>query len=290
MSFQTDGGTFAIAAVQSALGALIGTFGLVKQFELNQRQIVIAEHADVRAEEYLALTQDAYNTITLPTFALDKTLFNRFVNGFANYQALYETEAFREIEYTPDYVLQEGRAISAVQRQFDKAYLQRKRQNGQYNTGRARYEAVWFSTMAALARVDASNHAYRFEEAKKRYYDTFFWRKQSDGVHVVDQMEKDAINALAHAQAGAASGLNAIGHAEGNLLKAAENAEATLAVRGDIWGGLANGAFRSAGSAGASMMGSPMGKGSDPTWGDTTVSKEPANFVPFGFGSASPGS
>lgn len=254
MSFVTDGSSFAIAgamladsAIKGTLAALVGTYGLIKQFDLNERQIIIAERAATRADAYLTLAQSAYNTITLPIFELDRTLFNRFVSSFGNYQALYETEAFRLITYTPDYVLQEGRALSAVQRQFDKAALQRKRQAGKYNTGRALYEAVWFATMAGLAKVDAVNHSYRFEEARKRFYDSWFWSRQTAGMHAVQQMEADAINALGKGQAGVASGLASIGQAEGNYLKAAENVEATLANRADIWGGVANGAFKFAG-------------------------------------------
>lgn len=254
MSFQTDAGALGLAAAWSAetavkatLSALVGTYGLVKQFDLNQRQIVIAEAANARAQEFLAITQDAYNVITKPIVALDRTLFERFVSSFANYQALYETEAFRFTVFDADYVMQEGRALSTVQRQFDKAALQRSRQRGKYNTGRAVYESVWFATMTALAKVDAANHSYRFEEARKRYYDSWYFKRQTDGVHVVEQMEAHAISALNHGASSAAQGLHSIGGAEAGLLKAAENSEATLANRADIWGSVANGAFKFAG-------------------------------------------
>lgn len=250
MSFQSDltgealaGAWLAETAVKATLGALVGTFSLVKQFELNQRQTVIAENADARAQQYLALTQDSYANITKPIAALDTALFNRFVGSFANYQALYETEAFRLTTYTPDYVMQEGRAISMVQRQFEKAALQRKRQLGKYSTGRARYESVWFSTMTALAKVDAANHAYRFEEARKRYFDSWYWQRQTAGMQAVAHMEADAINALNKGSAVVAQGLNSIGQAEAGLLKTAENVESTLQARSNIWGGIANGAF-----------------------------------------------
>lgn len=282
MSFQTDAGAIAIASVTASLG----TYGVIKQFDINQGMLVLAQNADARAAEYLAITQAAYNNITLPIFNADYTLFNRFLTSFANYQALYETEAFRLITYTADYVMQEGRSLAAVQRQFDKAALQRKRQNGKYNTGRARYESVWFATVTALAKVDMVNHSYRFEEARKRYYDTWYWSRQTAGAHVVQQMEADAISALNHAGAVVAQGLSSIGGAEKALLSAAENHENVMQARSNIWGGIANGSFEKAGySMGmhAARENSIYGGSNEPLNNDPIV-----GIGSFGFGTLLP--
>jgi hypothetical protein len=254
----------AIAAGQtgwmSVLAGLIGTYGLIKQYELQKEQIKLAERGVNQAEGYLSLAQSNYNTIALPAFTRQRDLFDRYLNQFSGYETTYLEDAFRLKEYCPDYALQEGRALGRVQAQFDKAALQRQRQTGKYACGRACHDNLVNSITLALARVDAANHAYRYEEDKKRVLDEWYWKRRSDGARIVDSMAGRVVSGLSGGVAGATGALNGIGTASNSLRLAGQQATAAYDNSSDFWGSISNGAFRMAGY-GVGRWGSSMFSG-----------------------------
>lgn len=251
----------AIAGMQSGwmsvLAGLIGTYGLIKQYELQKEGMKLAERGVNQAEEYLTLAKANYNTIALPAFTRQRDLFDRYLNQFSGYEGTYLEDAFRLKEYCPDYALQEGRALGRVQAQFDKAALQKRRQTGKYNCGRACHDATMNSIMLALARVDAANHAYRYEEEKKQRLDEWYWKRRSDGARIVDSMAGRVVSGINGGVAGATGALNGIGNASNSLRMAGTQALAAYDNSSDFWGSISNGAFRFAGY-GAGRWGSSM--------------------------------
>jgi len=259
----------------SVLAGLIGTYGLIKQYELQKEQMKLAERGVNQAEGYLTLAQNNYSVIALPTFTRQRDLFDRYLNQFSGYEATYLADAFRLKEYCPDYTLQEGRALGRVQAQFDRAALQRRRQTGKYNCGRACHDTTMNSIMLALAKVDAANHAYRYEEQKKQHLDEWYWKRRSDGARIVDSMAGRVVSGIINGVAAATGALNGIGTASSSLRLAGQQAMAAYDNSSDFWGSISNGAFRMAGYGvgrfGSSMFGGQQAAAPMGNW-STTVS------------------
>jgi hypothetical protein len=234
-------------AFQTILSTLVGVYALVKQHQLMKEYLKLAKRQVVIAEEYLQLAKDHYHSISVPTWKCQKMLFDRYVSGFAPYETEYLSDAFRLKEYSPEYKAQEGRAIATVQAMFDKARLQRLRQNGKYNRGRACFDSTYFAIMQAQAKVAAVNHAYRFEENRKFKLDQWYWQRRTQGVAVVSDMGNRVVGGLNGGAGVANQGLGLVGDAVGRVQGAfgfVENGYTNLA---NFWGGLANTAFQFAG-------------------------------------------
>lgn len=250
-----------VFAVQSALATIIGVYAYQKQFEILKEQLALTERAVVIAEEYLALAKDNYYNISVPTWQRCRDLFDRYRNEFEDYENHYVAEAFRMKEYAPDYALEEGRAIGVVQSRFDRAAKHRLRQLGKYNRGRACSDMLLFAIGTALATVDAVNHGYRYEEAKKRALDEWYWRRQSDGIKLVDSMRGHVISGINNGANVATNGLNAVGGAVGRVQEGISMQAASMSNLADAYGGLANSMFQLAGYGMGRMAGSPFAFG-----------------------------
>jgi len=249
-------------AWQAILSGIVGTYAMVKQYELFKEQIRIAEDIRRQQQEYLVLAQRTFDDVLLPTHMRQRDLFDRFKTNFSNYEDRYTADAFRLKEYSPEYSVQEGRTLGSVQAQFDRAALMKRRMCGKYNTGRACDDATKFSIVTALAKVDAVNHGYRFEESRKRALDAWYWERRSDGIKIVDSMRASVVSGLNQGTATVVSGLNAVGNAYKAQIDAYGPIANAYSNMGNFWGTLANGAFRSAGYALGRMNVSPFGMGS----------------------------
>lgn len=244
---------------QSALALLVGVYSLIKQHQIMKEYLNLAKDQVKQAERYLKLAEDHYATISVPTFKCQKKLFERYLTEFSGRENAYLEEAFRLKEYTPEYKLQEGRALATVQMMFDKAALQRRRQIGKYNVGRACHDNTYFAVTMAQAKVAAANHGYRFEEARKFKLDQWYWARQSAGIGIVDSMAGRVVSGLNGGAAVATSGLNAVGGAYGiaqNAFKFVENGYTNLA---NFWGSVANTAFQYAGYQQGRSQAMPFG-------------------------------
>lgn len=286
MSFATDGSAAIMASAQLAdvgwkavLGAAVGTYGLIKQHDLQKQMVALSERGVINAERQQNLAESSYSSITLPAFTNQKLLFDRYRTTFARWEDIFTAEAFRLTTYTPDYVTQEGRALSVVQRQFDRAARQRRRQQGKYAAGRVLHDASWFAMQLAQAKIDASNHAYRFEEARKRAWDEFYWKRWADGSALVARMSAAVISGLNGAQAANTAALNSVAQAGKGLQDALTTEMSALNNMSSKWGGLANGAFSFAGD---SVAGNQMERAGQSGW-VTSVTREhsPTIAVPF---------
>ena len=236
-----------LALASTVLSGLIGTYGLIRQHGIISEYLKLAKEQTAQADRYLKLAESNYNDISVPTFKAQEGLFNRYLSQFGGYETRFLADAFKFDEYTPDYKLQEGRAINTVQVQFDKAQLQRRRQVGRYNTGRACHDATMFGIARATAKVAAINHAYRFEESRKFKLDQWYWSRKVAGVGVVDSMRGNVISGLNGGSAGATSGINAISSAVGAKSQVFQNVENGYTNLANFYGSIANNGFSVAG-------------------------------------------
>lgn len=249
---------------QAVLASLIGTYGLVRQYQILQDQLNLAERSVTQADDYLALADSAYNNISVPTFTRQAQQFDRYTSTFGGYEDIYMADAFRLQEYTPQYDVQMGRTLASVQAQFDKAALQRKRMTGKYNTGRACHDATWFATMTALAKVDAVNHGYRYEDSKKITLDGWYWDRRTAGARINEAHASRIVSGINGGASVVGDGLNSIGNSIGRVQGAVAQASQAFGEQSNFFGSLANSAFRGAGFiermggpgyGGGSMMG-----------------------------------
>jgi hypothetical protein len=228
---------------------IIGTYAVIRQFQLYEEQLALARQTVRQAEDYLDLTKWNFWNIAVPTWNRQRDLFDRYVANFAYYEVEYMSDAFRFKEYEPDYTTQEGRTQGQVQYIFDRAALQRKRQIGKYAAGRACHDAVYFATMTALAKVDAANHGYRYEEAKKRELDAWYWQRRTDGARITDSMANRVVAGINNGANVATNAINAVGRAVSALVSATNAAGTATHNAAQAYGALANGAFRAQGYA-----------------------------------------
>ena len=254
MSFATDASGISIAAamaaetgVKATLGAIVGTYGVIKQSEAIAAQVALTERSVAVAERQLLIAESAYASITTPTYSRLSGLYDYLYSSVTGYGPTFLAQAFRFTEYIPQFAVAEARAMANVQRQFDNAALARRRQIGRYNTGRATHEAIWTSVMAALARVDAAQHAYRLEDERRRDLDRWYFDRLLRGVNAANDLTRIAVNAVNGAVNATSQGLSSSVGATRAFQGAVDQQAGALANRGDMWGSIANGAFRTAG-------------------------------------------
>jgi hypothetical protein len=256
-------------AWQAIIGAAMATYGLIMQHEMIKRQIQVMERAQQTAEDYLALAQHTHWSIAVPTYERQRDLFDTSLACFQQVQCAYLTESQRLKEYTPEYDTQAGRAIAAVQQQFDKAHLQRTRAIGPYASGRCCDDATRFAIARSLAVASAMNHGYRFEEARKRALDAWYWERQTNGASFLTNWRGQVISGLNGGAGVALQGLGAVGAAVGRVQEGASGVAQAYGNAAQCWGGVAQMGFAMGGFAtgyggygagrGGSMGGTPLG-------------------------------
>ena len=236
-------------AWQAILGGIIGAYAMIKQYMLFEKQIDIAEGVLDLQRKYYRLAEHHYYNVAIPTFNRMRDLYDRYVSQFQSYESRFMADAFRLKEYQPQYDAMEARVFGKVQQQFDRALRQKVRARGRYNAGRPCYDMQRFATLAAIARVDAINHAYRQEEHRKRQEDRWYWERRVAGMNYQHQLASRGISGILRGAGVATDGLRVIGDAGRNLIQAQEPLAAAYANMGNFWGSIANGAFQFAGYA-----------------------------------------
>ena len=277
---------------QMLLGGFVGTYALIRAYSLYQDQLDIAERTWQIMKGYYDLAVWNYHNVVYPTWTRMRDLYDRYKIRFQSYEELYMDDAFHGEHqyYRPDYDTQESRVFGKVQAHFDRALRQMNRARGKYNAGRPCHNTLWFSVMAATARVDMTNHAFRQEEHKKwSIVDVFVWKKRSDASAFQRALADRAAAAINRGVAGATAGISAIGPAASALVNANEPVAAATANMGNFWGSLANGAFAFAGAQ--SMRGASYGWLPPPYGGGSYGLHGPGatNFAPTGTGAVGAG-
>lgn len=232
---------------QSILAGIIGTYGFVRQVQLQERMVDCAEAQKEQAQDYLDLTREQYDDVFKPIYDCIKTEFIEAQDCFSQYEKDFVQLAFDCEPYEPDYVSQQGRVLGTVQAQFDNGNKQRRRQLGKYETGRCKSENLRFALAAATAKTDALNAAYRYEEARRDRYEEVYWGRKVQAVSVAQNVIARSFGALTSSGSVVSAGLGAIGTAFGRSLDAYGAFAGATSGLSDIFGTLANGAFQYAG-------------------------------------------
>jgi len=259
---------------RNILLGLIGVYGVIRQQQALEDQIKLQERVVGQADDYLQLAQRNYDEvtksnyeqvvrptfeqITVPAFQCQKDLFNRYDGDMRDYELRFLDDAYcLPKEYTPQFSAAQGRAMSAVQGQFDRARQDAARRRGKYASGRCCSEEISFSIAAATARVGAANDAYREEVRLKFEIDQWYFRRRAaaaefaanaraqviSGVNGGVAAVNSGLSALSGAVGAASASVNAIGTAVGSLTRAAGGLGEAFAAQGSSFAAISNGAF-----------------------------------------------
>lgn len=229
---------------QKALSILVGIYAMIKQHQIMQEYLALAKEQVAKAERYLRLAERHYYEIAITTFNCQKSLWNRYLDDFGSFETRYVADAFRLIEYDPEYKVQEDRNIRCVGSMFDMAARQNARQRGKYNPGFACHDNAYFSIMRVQSQVSAVNHFYRHEENRKLVFDEWYWQRQTAGIGIVDSMGNRTVAGLNQAGQVANQALGQVNNAVSlvqNAFRFVENGYTNLA---NFWGSVANTAFQ----------------------------------------------
>jgi hypothetical protein len=287
-------------AWQAIIGAAIAAYGLIQQHEMIKRQIQVMERAQTVAEEYLALAQHTHWSIAVPTYERQRDLFDTSLACFQQVQCSYLIESQRLKEYTPEYDVQMGRAIGVVQQQFDRAQLQRSRAIGPYASGRCCDDSTRFAIARSVAIASAVNHGYRFEEARKRALDAWYWDRQTQGGNFLTNWRGQVISGLNGGAQVAIQSLNAVGGAVGRVQEGAAGVAQAYGNMAQFWGGVAQlgiamggfatgyggyGAGRAGSMGGTPLGGAPLQSGSPYGSASLIGSNSGGGYYSMGYGS-----
>lgn len=274
---QCDQNEILVTAQQILMG-LIGVYGVVRQVEALEDQVALQERVVSQADEYLNLatrnyeevvlrtfedvTLPAYENIAQPAFDCQKDLFDRYDADMRQYEIGFLADTIKlPCEYAPDYETAQGRAMSVVDAQFDRAARNRARTRGKYATGQCCHEAIYFSVEKAKAKARAANEGYRYEDALKREMDRWYFTRRATGAelaaaaraHVISGVNggvagvNASLSAISAGVNSATSGIAGIGSAVGRSQTAVQGLSAAIGQQGSFFGNLSNGAFQSLG-------------------------------------------
>lgn len=229
---------------QSVLAGIVGTYGVIRNYELQKRMVDLHQRSVDQAEEYLTLAKRHYDEIAVPTFDRVRDHFDFVRDNWRPKLTLYIDEGLRLKEYTPDYTSQMGRFMSVAQAEMDKARRMRTRMQSRFETGRACYEDALFAIRGAELRTAAASAGYRYEDAKKIEMDKWFWQRWSNVAELVSSAIANAISGLNQSTAVATTSLSQIGGAVGRGRDALAGLSGATESLAGFWGTQANSSIR----------------------------------------------
>lgn len=265
----------------AVLSGVVGTWGVIEQYKNIKRMTELAEASTDRADNFLALANEKFNTVDIPTLERTTALYDRYV-GMVAREDDFLCEAFSLKAYQPDYCLAEGRAMVGVQRVMDKSFLAKRRSLGRYDAGRACHDLTFFTTQTAIAKTNAAMVARERERAVKLKYDQWYWQRWKEGANYLLSVGNRATNALTGGASGLAHGLSSIGDGVKEAAQGASNVAGALANGAQFWGNVASAGFNGLGQAiGSGYFSSPA----EPVgnWNTVTTSTAPTYSQPAGY-------
>lgn len=236
-----------VTTAYAAVLGLIGTVGLIRQWNALDRSLDIAERQVDVAEAYYDLAKQNYDEITVEAYTCQKDLFNVYKTDFEAYGKQFVDFAAANKEYTPDYDLYAGRAAAGVGAQFSRLRQRRSRQRSKYATGLCCNENLQLDVAMAMAMTEHTNRGYRYEDQRRIQIDQWYWARCEAAANFVAQMRANIISGVNSGTANAAQGISAVGGAVGRLNEAAGGQQQSLQNIASFFGTLSNGAFGLAG-------------------------------------------
>lgn len=223
---------------------LLGTYALINQYQLLERQTDMNEDMVGYAERYLNLAEDNYSDITLNAYNKMVDLYDHFTTSFQPFEKTFLDQARSVLTYTADYDTAEGRAMAGVGQQYSLVRQRRARQRSRYAVGACCSEDLLLDIAQANALVDASNRGYRYEDEKKLKLDDWYWQHYSQAIQLVENMRANVITGLNGGVAGATQGLGAIAGMMQTANSAVSNMGNAIDNQASFFGTVSNGAFR----------------------------------------------
>lgn len=236
------------AAITAVLSVAVGTYGLIKQYEMQQDQLALAQAQADQAATLLNLAQSQYSNVAVPAFNRLAATYDRYVTTFAPMEPTFLQFAFNPKQYVIDYTRVTATVSPCVRSEFDKARRAIARAGGACGR-QACGTALTLSMAATVTEVDAANDMYRFEEDKKRWYDEFYWKKMTAGVRFASGLEQRAISGVNAAAQGVARAMASLSTSYRIADQATARQMAVLGSMSDYWGGISQGAWKMFGSS-----------------------------------------
>lgn len=234
--------------IMGSFMTLLGTYALIEQHNLLERQTDMNERMVDYAERYLNLAEDNYTDITVDAYQAQRELFDRFATGpFQGFEEQFMEMATERQEYAPDYALHEGRATAGVGQQYSLLRQRRNRQRRRYNMGACCHENLMLDIAQANAVVDAQNRGFRYEDEKKMRLDEWYWQHISQAMQVVENMRANVVTGLNGGVANATGAVSAISGVLSQGIAATRGASAAIQDQASYFGTLSNGIFESIG-------------------------------------------
>lgn len=227
-----------------ALAGIIGTYGYIRQYELQRDALALQERAIRVAERGIELAERNYNEIAVPVFQRFRDYFDNCVDKMKEYQTRFIEKAFECEEYEADYEGQAGRVKGRISANFDSIRMKVRRSRGKYSTGYVCNEDIRLGIAEGIALSDATNRAYRYEDAKKIRLDQQCFERCQVAASLANSISAQAFNGLNGGASLTQSGLARIQTAQGQLAQAQNNAAQQTSQFADFFGGIANGAFQ----------------------------------------------
>lgn len=236
------------AALTAAFSAAVGTYSLIKQYDMQQDQLALAQAQSNQAATLLNLAQSQYSNVAVPAFNRLAATYDRYVTTFAPMEPAFLQFAFNPKQYVIDYTRVTAMVSPCVRSEFDKARRAIARAGGACGR-QACGTALTLSMAAAVTEVDAANDMYRFEEDKKRWYDEFYWKKMTAGVRFTSGLEQRAVSGVNAASQGVARAMASLSTSYRIADQATARQMAVLGSMSDYWGGISQGAWKMFGSS-----------------------------------------
>ena len=238
---------FPVTQAYAAILSLIGTVGLIRQWDALDRSLDLAERQTDTAEDYYDLSLRNYEEVTIRAFECQKELFDRYTADFADCADIFVALGKDPKEYVAGYALYGGRAAAGVGAQFSRLRQRRQRQRSKYATGACCNENLQLDIAQAVAMTEAKNRGYRYEDQRKIQLDQWYWSKCESVATFVSQMRAHVISGVNSGVANATGSIGAVGGAVGAIGQAGASQQGALENIASFFGSLSNGAFRLAG-------------------------------------------
>ena len=235
---------------QEILAGIVGTYGYIETWKLNERMVDVAEKQVRLACENFDFVQDQYEEVFKPIYLCSKDYWNYYRQCFGGFEKDYVDKAFEDCEYIPEYKAVAGRINAQTQQSLVRARNIKKNTQSVYACGGHAYDTLMFAHWSQRANTDAIARGYRQEDEKSLRLMEFYWNRKTAAMSQVSAIGQRSAGLLTGSGSVASAGLGAIGSALGGISTAYGALANANTNQADFFTGISNGAFRLAGYSG----------------------------------------
>jgi hypothetical protein len=237
-------------SLQTLINGFFAGLGLVKQYDMMEKQGELYEAQRDATLRNIALAENNYNQMALPAYKKAEEYFHVY------YRRQWETKlktiadcGLKDCEYTPDYNRWVSRGLADVVKVVNQAKLAGRRQLDKYSAGACCEQDYRFAELQAVLVTDTVNLGRVYEDERKLKMDNFFWNKYLSTAQIIQNIGSLAANINQYGKSNIAQALQLTTQAISAFDRAVESGFAALGQQGSFYGGLANLAGRFTGEA-----------------------------------------